>query len=143
MNSELRGFGFAPRQFNRSPPRGGRTTILTLLIRLENRIKLSSAILSLKTDAPFLANASRHSALNRKLCEGKLGRGENKLEWLAELNAPRENDGGGEQFNGREGETATLLSTGLVTFSLSLAVSPHVISAVRRLAVAKRKFHFA
>jgi len=107
----LRGGGFAPRHLNRSPPRGGRTTILTLLIRLENRIKLSSAILSLKTDAPFLANASRHSALNRKLCEGKLGRGENKLEWLAELNAPRENDGGGEQFNGREGETATLLST--------------------------------
>jgi hypothetical protein len=41
--------------------------------------------------------------------------------------------GGVEQFNGREGETATFLSRCLFTLSLSLAVSPHVISAVGRL----------
>jgi hypothetical protein len=38
-----------------------------------------------------------------------------------------------EQINGREGETAALLSTGLFTLSLSLAaVSPHVNSIVVR-----------
>ena len=36
-----------------------------------------------------------------------------------------------EQINGREGETATLLSRRSLNFTLSLAVSPHVISAVR------------
>ena len=38
-----------------------------------------------------------------------------------------------EQINGHEGETATLLSMGLFTLNLSLAVSPHVISTVGRL----------
>jgi hypothetical protein len=38
-----------------------------------------------------------------------------------------------QQINGREGETATLLSTGLFTLNLSVAVSPHVNAAVRRL----------
>jgi len=37
--------------------------------------------------------------------------------------------------NGREGETATLLSTGLFTLTLRVAVSPHVISTVRRLSL--------
>ena len=36
-----------------------------------------------------------------------------------------------EQFNGREGETAALLSRRVLSFTLRLAVSPHVISAVR------------
>jgi hypothetical protein len=35
-----------------------------------------------------------------------------------------------EQFNGREAETATLLSRRLFTLSLRVAVSAHVISAV-------------
>ncbi len=47
----------------------------------------------------------------------------------------RENDGGIEQVNGREAETATLLSRGLFTLSLRVAVSAHVISAVRQLFV--------
>jgi hypothetical protein len=38
-----------------------------------------------------------------------------------------------EQINGREGETATFLSTGLFILCLSLAVSPHVISTVGHL----------
>jgi hypothetical protein len=41
-----------------------------------------------------------------------------------------------QQFNGREGETATFLSTGLFTLSLRVAVSPHVISIVRRFLAA-------
>jgi len=45
----------------------------------------------------------------------------------------RENDGATEQFNGREGETATLLSTRPLTLTLRMSVSPHVISAVRWL----------
>ena len=40
-----------------------------------------------------------------------------------------------QQFNGREGETATFLSRCVVSFSLSVAVSPHVISAVSPLLV--------
>ncbi len=34
------------------------------------------------------------------------------------------------KFNGHEGKTATLLSTGLFTLNLRVAVSPHVISTV-------------
>jgi len=37
-----------------------------------------------------------------------------------------------EQFNGREGETATLFSRCPLPFACVVAVSPHVISAVRR-----------
>ncbi len=52
-------------------------------------------------------------------------------------------NGGSQQFNGREGETATLLSRCPLNSAGLVAVSPHVISAVRRLAVAKRKIQSA
>ena len=43
-------------------------------------------------------------------------------------------DNAAEQINGREGETATLLSTlSRLTLTLRVAVSPHVISTVRLL----------
>jgi hypothetical protein len=51
-------------------------------------------------------------------------------------NAP-ENEGDSEQFNGREGETATFLSRCLFILTLRVAVSPHVISSVRRLHLIK------
>ncbi|MBC7919985.1 MAG: hypothetical protein H7Z75_02750 [Ferruginibacter sp.] len=37
-----------------------------------------------------------------------------------------------EQFNGREGETAALYERRSLNFTLLLAVSPHVTSAVKR-----------
>ncbi len=43
-----------------------------------------------------------------------------------------------QQFNGREGETATLLSRCPLTRSCVLAVSPHVISAVIQLSRCRR-----
>jgi len=44
-----------------------------------------------------------------------------------------------EQFNGREGETATLFGRCPLSLTLSLAVLPHVISAVRLLRVVSRQ----
>ena len=46
-----------------------------------------------------------------------------------------------EQFNGREGETATLLSRRVLSFTLRLAVSPHVISAVNLHSTVARFYH--
>ena len=45
-------------------------------------------------------------------------------------------DGDSQQFNGREGETATLYKRRPLNFTLTLAVSPHVISTVRQILVA-------
>ena len=43
--------------------------------------------------------------------------------------------GATQQFNGREGETATFLSRCLLSLSLRVAVSPHVNSIVGRFVV--------
>ena len=43
------------------------------------------------------------------------------------------NNSAAQQFNGREGETATLLSSCVVYFGLSVAVSPHVTSTVHSI----------
>ncbi len=51
-------------------------------------------------------------------------------------------DGAIEQFNGREGETATFLSCNLLNSKLCVAVSPHVISAVGHLRVNYMKCEF-
>jgi len=48
--------------------------------------------------------------------------------------------GGGEQFNGREDETAALLSRRPLTLSLRVAVSPHVISTVGCFVVFRNGF---
>ncbi len=45
------------------------------------------------------------------------------------------NERAAEQFNGREAETATLLSRCLFTLSLRVAVSAHVNSSVRRFRI--------
>ena len=51
--------------------------------------------------------------------------------------------GGGEQVNGRERETATLLSRRPLNLNLSVAVSPHVISTVRRQSVNSSLVNYA